>query len=146
MSAEQRVTDEVGDVIDQCVLKLANTQMNMSLEEWGEISNALLGVGIAHRATEAKLAAALAEVADFKQQLDQRNAKLAEAESDLAATKAKLEVLEAVACIAWRLCIHVDLVPYTNSMGVTLSSSVGVYEELKERLAALTTKEATDAK
>lgn len=184
MSAEQRVTDEELDL----ALGILQSRENAEFADGGLAAALdLRDSRAAHRATEAKLRAALAEgerlkadapkVSDadwndasdeqkrqylnltmrtcnahFEQAMsngasaNKQRARAEAAESDLAATKAKLEVLEAVACIAWRLCIHVDLVPYTNSMGVTLSSSVGVYEELKERLAALTTKEATDAK
>lgn len=71
-------------IIDRCVIRLANTQMNMSLEEWGEISNALLGVSVAHRATEAKLQDALERIQMSKdlydEIADQLEAALAEVE------------------------------------------------------------------
>ena len=109
-----RVTDEVGDVIDQCVLKLANTQMNMSLEEWGEISNALLGVGIAHRATEAKLrkrenqlADALAKAGRFEGQLATLNTAYETSVRGQAAAEAKLTAALAELDAAYR---HITLV------------------------------------
>lgn len=124
--AEQRAEVErlKEDQIKSCNLWHDEVLKVAAKEHWFET--------LTDRAEAAESALATA-TADYHRICEKWQAEVVRADK----ANAKIEKLEAVAWVAGRLCIHVDLVPYTNSMGVTLSSSVGVYEELKTALAAL---------